>query len=188
VTATTASWIATLNGDAVHAAATNTPDFASNGRSALLGAAPGNFFNGFAPGAHFKGDVAEVIIYDHALTSPEREAVFFYLNQRYAFSESSFSDQGSFSYDSDGDGLSNTEEQTLGTNPYNRDTDGDGLPDDWEIAHGLDPLNPADAALDADSDGYTNLAEYLDGTDPNIPVANDGAASVHLKIFQPSQR
>jgi hypothetical protein len=46
------------------------------------------------------------------------------------------------------------------------DTDGDGMPDDWEIAHKLDPKNPADGAADADRDGYTNLEEYLNHTDP----------------------
>jgi hypothetical protein len=49
------------------------------------------------------------------------------------------------------------------------DSDGDGLPDDWELANGLDPRNPngADgAAGDPDNDGFTNLEEYLAGTDP----------------------
>jgi len=49
------------------------------------------------------------------------------------------------------------------------DTDGDGLPDDWEIAHGLSPTNAADATLDADGDGVTNLDEYRSGTDPGDP-------------------
>lgn len=46
------------------------------------------------------------------------------------------------------------------------DSDGDGMPDEWEIAHGLDPHDPADAHGDPDGDGYTNLEEYLNGTDP----------------------
>jgi hypothetical protein len=40
------------------------------------------------------------------------------------------------------------------------------MPDDWEIAHKHDPKNPADGAADADRDGYTNLEEYLNHTDP----------------------
>ncbi|HEY6101217.1 MAG TPA: cytochrome c3 family protein, partial [Anaeromyxobacter sp.] len=47
------------------------------------------------------------------------------------------------------------------------DSDCDGMPDWWEIAHGLDPFNPADAFLDPDGDGLTNLDEYRLGTDPH---------------------
>ncbi|MFT2009980.1 polysaccharide lyase [Pontibacter sp. 13R65] len=50
------------------------------------------------------------------------------------------------------------------------DSDGDGMPDEWEIKHKLDPKNPADGAMDADGDGYTNLEEYLNGTNPQEKV------------------
>jgi hypothetical protein len=49
----------------------------------------------------------------------------------------------------------------LRSKPAPTDTDQDGMPDDWEKAHQLDPTNPADGALDANHDGYTNLEEYL---------------------------
>jgi hypothetical protein len=49
------------------------------------------------------------------------------------------------------------------------DTDGDGLPDEWEIVRGLNPTNAADATLDNDHDGCSNLQEYLAGTDPQDP-------------------
>ncbi|HMP72232.1 MAG TPA: alpha-amylase family glycosyl hydrolase [Kiritimatiellia bacterium] len=48
------------------------------------------------------------------------------------------------------------------------DTDGDGLPDWWELAFFGGPTN-AIAHQDYDSDGYTNLEEYLAGTDPLNP-------------------
>ncbi|MBD5779129.1 hypothetical protein IEN85_06460 [Pelagicoccus sp. NFK12] len=48
-----------------------------------------------------------------------------------------------------------------------KDVDGDGMPDSWEEAHGLRPNYRRDGAQDADLDGYTNLEEFLNGTDPN---------------------
>ncbi|MEX2605830.1 MAG: Ig-like domain-containing protein, partial [Kiritimatiellia bacterium] len=46
------------------------------------------------------------------------------------------------------------------------DTDQDGMDDGWEIWNFGEPVNPND---DSDSDGLTNLEEYLHGTDPNNP-------------------
>lgn len=46
------------------------------------------------------------------------------------------------------------------------DGDGDGMPDAWEQAHGFDAANAADGAGDFDKDGYTNVEEFLNGTDP----------------------
>src|SRR6266404_2048291 len=45
------------------------------------------------------------------------------------------------------------------------DSDGDGIPDDAEITLGLDPHNPVDAQEDFDRDNLTNLQEFLLGTD-----------------------
>jgi pectate lyase len=51
--------------------------------------------------------------------------------------------------------------------PY-RDTDHDGMPDVWETNHSHNPQDPSDGAKDSDGDGYTNLEEFLNGTDPRI--------------------
>ncbi|HMT93853.1 IPTL-CTERM sorting domain-containing protein [uncultured Thiothrix sp.] len=60
--------------------------------------------------------------------------------------------------DTDGDGLTDTQEQSLGTNPAAADTDLDGVPDKVEV--GADVTTPVDTdgdgkinALDADDDG-----------------------------------
>src|SRR5439155_20855499 len=47
------------------------------------------------------------------------------------------------------------------------DTDGDGLPDAWEIQYFGSINDPrATPNADPDSDGFTNLQEYLSGTNP----------------------
>ena len=60
--------------------------------------------------------------------------------------------------DTDGDGLTDAQEKTLGTDPNNADTDGDGIKDGVEV--GSDPKKPIDTdgdgkidALDTDDDG-----------------------------------
>lgn len=55
------------------------------------------------------------------------------------------------------------------------DSDNDGMSDDFENLYSLDPENEADAALDYDSDGLTNLQEFRAGTDPtDSDTDNDG--------------
>ncbi len=76
--------------------------------------------------------------------------------------------------DIDGDGISNTDEGTLGTDPTNPDTDGDGINDGTEVNNGSDPLDPCSPNLnsancDSDGDGITNPNEAVIGTDPNNP-------------------
>jgi hypothetical protein len=68
--------------------------------------------------------------------------------------------------DVDGDGLANTNEWLVGTDPFHPDSDRDGIPDGWEVANSLNPLNGNDAGLDTDLDGMTARQEYLAGTAP----------------------
>jgi hypothetical protein len=48
------------------------------------------------------------------------------------------------------------------------DYDSDGMPDAWEVEFGLDPLMD-NANEDSDEDGFTDLEEYLGGSDPTDP-------------------
>jgi len=50
------------------------------------------------------------------------------------------------------------------------DTDHDSMPDDWETQFKLNPTLTDDGRLDSDGDGYTNVEEYLNGTNPREKV------------------
>jgi Tol biopolymer transport system component len=67
--------------------------------------------------------------------------------------------------DTDGDGLTNQNEQGIGTDPNNADTDRDGLLDGQEVLTvGTNPLLP-----DSDGDGLTDGDEIKRGTNPLNP-------------------
>ncbi len=56
------------------------------------------------------------------------------------------------------------------------DADSDGMHDRWEDAYGFDNTDPSDAASDADSDGLSNLDEFLQQASPLIADSDgDGA-------------
>ena len=50
--------------------------------------------------------------------------------------------------------------------PPPADGDNDAMPDYWETEHGLNPADPSDNNQDQDGDGYTNIEEFLNRTDP----------------------
>jgi len=55
--------------------------------------------------------------------------------------------------------------------PVPKSSVGDGIPDAWKIAHGLDPNDPNVASAPSRcKDGYTNIEEYLNGTNPDVFV------------------
>ena len=59
---------------------------------------------------------------------------------------------------------------TLKTAEAPEDSDNDGMPDEWEVKFQLNPHDATDATQDKDKDGYTNVEEYLNGTDPTVFV------------------
>jgi hypothetical protein len=77
--------------------------------------------------------------------------------------------------DSDGDGLTDSEELLLGTDPLDPDSDDDGLSDgeEVELADGESCPNPLD--FDSDDDSIGDGQEIAQGTDPcNADTDGDG--------------
>ena len=79
--------------------------------------------------------------------------------------------------DLDLDGFTNKKEFLDGTDPtdrlsnsscYSNDSDCDGMFDHWEVKFGLNPFDPSDAIEDSDNDGFDNLEEHNNGTDPLV--------------------
>ena len=117
--------------------------------------------------------------------------------------------------DSDGDGLSDAEENQLGTNPNDADSDNDGVNDGDEVAAGTDPLNadsdgdsvedgadscPAtpegesvdgngcsQSQLDDDSDGVTNNLDLCPGTPSDESANSEGCSESQLTHASCSQ-
>lgn len=83
--------------------------------------------------------------------------------------------------DSDGDGLSDEFEKTIGTDPFNPDTDGDGLTDFEEVRTFLtDPLNP-----DSDYDGLSDGAEvHTYQTNPLKADTDDGGVADGHEVIE----
>jgi hypothetical protein len=50
------------------------------------------------------------------------------------------------------------------------DSDNDGMPDEWEKKFGFDPKEASENIQDKDKDGYANVEEYLNDTDPTVFV------------------
>ncbi|MBF0450719.1 MAG: type I secretion C-terminal target domain-containing protein [Candidatus Magnetomorum sp.] len=52
------------------------------------------------------------------------------------------------------------------------DSDKDGIPDFWEIANNLNPESSDDASIDPDEDGWSNIDEYKNGSNPTLSNKN----------------
>jgi hypothetical protein len=70
--------------------------------------------------------------------------------------------------DTDGDGLTDAVERSLGTSVDDVDTDGDGLSDRQEVQSHLDPLQ-----ADTDGDGRNDQIELVYGSDPHVPQGQE---------------
>ena len=80
--------------------------------------------------------------------------------------------------DDDKDGLPNSVEATLGTDPNRFDTDTDGVDDREEVLKRLDPFNN-DMPADIDLDGSATSEELKLHTDPLNPPTGDSAVFLY---------
>ena len=62
------------------------------------------------------------------------------------------------------------------------DSDHDGMPDAWEARCGFKANDPADGPKDRDGDGYTNVEEFLNETDPAKPDAGAAIAQRPVRV------
>jgi hypothetical protein len=109
----------------------------SNHAPVRIGVHPQPGFNGW-----YKGIIDEPTIYRRALSSTEITALY------------TAGSAGKCKVDSDGDGLTDLQEDFWGTNLLNPDSDGDGLLDGDEIyVHQANPLS-----MDSDGDGVMDQA------------------------------
>ena len=81
--------------------------------------------------------------------------------------------------DEDEDGLSYSEESSLGTDPWDDDTDADKLPDGWEVSNNLDPLTE-NTNSDSDGDGFGDFIEYSRQSDPTDANSAPAVSTYHV--------
>ena len=114
-------------------------------------------------------ELADVVSINGLTSAPAHEfAQFASLASLFAADDSHSSPFDSV--DTDGDGITDVAEATLGTDRRNPDTDGDGLSDGDEVAeYGTNPL-----IADTDGDGHSDGNEVAAGSDPLDPAVVPG--------------
>ena len=92
------------------------------------------------------------------------------------------------SLDTDGDGLTNATEISLGTNPNLIDSDSDGLPDGWEVSRNLDPTSNSIAFIEEMySFGYYSQNQMQDLRSGSVMIEVSGnQATVQLQMEESS--
>ena len=107
---------------------------------------------------HSAHEAFGLVLSEAGATLPQRDAVDARIVRDVIYGTGRFID--------DPDDVGGWPEMEQATPP--RDSDEDGMPDAWENRYQLDPQNSADNADDLDGDGYTNIEEYLNKTQPDV--------------------
>ena len=119
---------------------------------------------------HFNDIWAARFDYRSAVSGSDTEfnqVLFAGVNYRWGAAVKPVYSVGGGEIDSDGDGLLDSEEAQIGTDPFNPDTDGDGLSDGEEVrTYKTNPLNP-DSDWDALKDGAEVLTYKTNPLDPD---------------------
>jgi pectate lyase len=100
---------------------------------------------------HSSNEVMEIVLFEAGATAPQRDAV----DRRIVDDVKNRTGKIIDSPDQVG-GYPNLAEGTPAAN-----SDHDGMPDEWERRMNLNPNDASDGGGDLDSDGYTNIEEYL---------------------------
>ena len=88
-----------------------------------------------------------------------------------------------FSDDADGDGLLNSNEWAIGTDPRNSDTDGDGFDDYYEITEGLSPTNDNSSIIAYILDNQPTFGLYTEEQLGALAVGNLMIQSSNSEIY-----
>lgn len=113
------------------------------------------------PGGYLAGTLDDIAIFNRAFSAQEFGGLAFSVT------------------DTDGDGLSNREEQQVGTNPNTADSDNDGLVDGEELRYGTNP-----EVADSDNDGLTDTAEIRTYyTNPNSSDSDSDGLSDYEEVI-----
>jgi hypothetical protein len=112
-------------------------------------------------------DAYEIVLRTAGCVLPKRDAVDLRIIEQVRTGKATTGK----TFDGGGNGIIDSQEDVGGWpqlkgGPAPVDTDHDGMPDEWEKKCGLNPNDASDGAKDADSDGYTNVEEYLNVTNP----------------------
>jgi len=138
------------------------PLFSSTSNTFSFPAAPGLGMN--VSGSGFTGDIAELVVYNRALTTQERQAWQQYFAIKYFLS----------GLDPDGDGLTTGQELQLGLNPLNAYTYGGTVNDGNAFTLGMLPLYP------------TALYPDPNGPPPPNPPTSEPGVTMTIQLTAPA--